>query len=52
MSHAEQEQERCYHHYRGNQLPEPAGQKKLKGGSRLVDEFGEEYGEDCMFFFE
>ncbi|KAG0370375.1 hypothetical protein BC939DRAFT_507550 [Gamsiella multidivaricata] len=51
MSHAEQERERCYQHYHGNQLPEPAGQKKLRGGSSLPDEF-DEYGEGCMVFFE
>ncbi|KAF9582698.1 hypothetical protein BGW38_010875, partial [Lunasporangiospora selenospora] len=44
MSHAEQEQERCYHHYRGDRLPEPAGQKKLRSTSSLDDEL-EEYGE-------
>ncbi|KAG0209759.1 hypothetical protein BGX28_009979 [Mortierella sp. GBA30] len=51
MSHAEQERERCYHHYRGNRLPEPAGQKKVKSSSGLEEEF-EEYGEGCMVFIE
>ncbi|KAF8934987.1 hypothetical protein BGZ58_005307 [Dissophora ornata] len=51
MSHAEQELERCYHHYRGNQLPVPAGAKKLKSSSSLEEEF-EEYGEGCMVFLE
>jgi len=51
MSHAEQEQERCYHHARGNHLPEPAGQKKLRGNSDHVREF-EEYGEGCEVFIE
>ncbi|KAF9576311.1 hypothetical protein EC968_009285 [Mortierella alpina] len=51
MSHAEQERERCYHHYRGNRLPESAGQKKVKSSSGLEDEF-EEYGEGCMVYIE
>ncbi|KAF9377037.1 hypothetical protein BGX21_003301 [Mortierella sp. AD011] len=51
MTHAEQERERCYHHYRGNQLPEPAGQKKMKSSTSLEDAF-EEYGEGCMVFIE
>ncbi|KAF9364315.1 hypothetical protein BGX34_001901 [Mortierella sp. NVP85] len=51
MSHAEQEQERCYHHARGNHLPEPAGQKKLRSSSDHVREF-EEYGEGCEVFIE
>ncbi|KAG0224239.1 hypothetical protein BGX31_008138, partial [Mortierella sp. GBA43] len=45
MTHAEQERERCYQHYRGNHLPETAGQKKLRGSSDPA-EF-EEYGEGC-----
>ncbi|KAF9354399.1 hypothetical protein BGX26_007770 [Mortierella sp. AD094] len=51
MTHAEQERERCYHHYRGNQLPEPAGQKKMRSSTSLEDAF-EEYGEGCMVFIE
>ncbi|KAI1320566.1 hypothetical protein EDD11_000528 [Mortierella claussenii] len=51
MSHAEQERERCYHHYRGNQLPEPAGQKKMRTSSSLEEAF-EEYGEGCMVYIE
>ncbi|KAF9092367.1 hypothetical protein BGX23_004366 [Mortierella sp. AD031] len=51
MSHAEQEEERCYHHYHGNQLPEPAGQKKLRSSSSLTEAY-EEYGEGCMVFIE
>ncbi|KAF9116853.1 hypothetical protein BGX27_009734 [Mortierella sp. AM989] len=52
MTHAEQERERCYHHYRGNRLPEPAGgQKKMRSSSNLEDAL-EEYGEGCMVFIE
>ncbi|KAG0253178.1 hypothetical protein BG011_006504, partial [Mortierella polycephala] len=45
MSHAEQERERCYEHYQGNQLPEPAGQKKVKSNTAFEEEL-HEYGED------
>ncbi|KAF8984583.1 hypothetical protein BGZ46_007598 [Entomortierella lignicola] len=52
MTHAEQERERFYHHYRGNRLPEPAaGQKKMKSSTSLEDAY-EEYGEGCMVFIE
>ncbi|ORZ27159.1 hypothetical protein BCR41DRAFT_393171 [Lobosporangium transversale] len=51
MSHAEQERERCYHYSRGNRLPEPAGQKKMRNSSSLEEAF-EEYGEGCMVFIE
>ncbi|KAF9302457.1 hypothetical protein BGZ74_005331 [Mortierella antarctica] len=53
MSFAEQEQERCYHHYLGNRLPEPAGQKKMRTSPSLVDDDdAAEYGEDCVMYLE
>ncbi|KAF9970748.1 hypothetical protein BGZ73_006490 [Actinomortierella ambigua] len=52
MSHAEQQEERCFHHYQGNRLPEPAGQMKVRNNSSsFVEEFSE-YGEGCMVFIE
>ncbi|KAF9125100.1 hypothetical protein BGW39_007652 [Mortierella sp. 14UC] len=52
MTHAEQEQERFFHHYNGNQLPEPAGgQKKMRSSSSLSAAY-EEYGEGAMVFIE
>ncbi|KAG0375637.1 hypothetical protein BGX24_008844 [Mortierella sp. AD032] len=52
MTHAEQEQERVFHHYNGNQLPEPAGgQKKMRSSSSLAEAY-EEYGEGAMVFIE
>ncbi|KAF9193549.1 hypothetical protein BGZ51_009544 [Haplosporangium sp. Z 767] len=47
MSHAEQERERCYEHYQGNQLPEPAGQKKVRSNTAFEEEL-QEYGEDYI----
>ncbi|KAG0099502.1 hypothetical protein BGZ93_007378 [Podila epicladia] len=53
MSFAEQEQERCYYHYLGNRLPEPAGQKKMRTSPSLVDDDdAAEYGEDCVMYLE
>ncbi|GJJ73127.1 regulatory subunit for Cdc7p protein kinase [Entomortierella parvispora] len=51
MTRAEQEQERCFHHYRGHRLPEAAAQKKMRSSISLLEEF-EEYGEGCMVFIE
>ncbi|KAF9139492.1 hypothetical protein BG015_002011 [Linnemannia schmuckeri] len=52
MTHAEQEEERVYQHYHGNQLPEPAGgQKKMRSSSSLAEAY-EEYGEGAMVFIE
>lgn len=52
MTHAEQEKERVYQHYHGNQLPEPAGgQKKMRSSSSLAEAY-EEYGEGAMVFIE
>ncbi|KAG0271854.1 hypothetical protein BGZ95_000276 [Linnemannia exigua] len=52
MTHAEQEQERFFHHYNGNHLPEPAGgAKKMRSSSSLAEAY-EEYGEGAMVFIE
>ncbi|KAG0056419.1 hypothetical protein BGZ83_005134 [Gryganskiella cystojenkinii] len=51
MTRAEQELERCYHHYHGHRLPEAGSQKKMRGSTSLLEEF-EEYGEGCMVFIE
>ncbi|KAG0229333.1 hypothetical protein BGW41_003067 [Actinomortierella wolfii] len=52
MSHAEQQEERCFRHYQGDRLPEPAGQKMLRTNSSSYAEEFSEYGEDCMVFIE
>ncbi|KAG0263200.1 hypothetical protein DFQ27_001886 [Actinomortierella ambigua] len=52
MSHAEQQEDRCFQHYQGDRLPEPAGQKMVRtNSSSFVEEFSE-YGEGCMVFIE
>ncbi|KAF9924696.1 hypothetical protein FBU30_005389 [Linnemannia zychae] len=51
MTHAEQEEERVYQYYNGNQLPVPAGQKKMRSSSSLTEAY-EEYGEGAMVFIE
>lgn len=51
MTRAEQEEERCFHHYHGHRLPEAASQKKIRDSTSLLEEF-QEYGEGCMVFIE